>query len=464
MSLFLGSRSGSGREPNLGSGYSRDGRYSPPTDYTRSRHSGLTSSTGDYTGSRYSRDGVMSPAGEYSGSRYTREAITSPTPYRRSQSYTASYRYLPQYTSRYSDHSPEDRTSTHTKHQPNKDDSRSSNLAPRLQESKSRSSVTVLNEGTIVIKRPSAAVDTSDEEDDEEPEEEKEKTPSPPPRDPLEVEEEELISKLQTAGFLMSLPEEDQAKRRLVEIRQMRENPELFKPENSRDWKFTMVFSELVKPSSARAEEEKILILRLGSRGISDVEQTDVQVRLQEIWRDRTEEVERGVSRLEEEYEHLLTESSTEISELEGSIRGKQATILKLQEELLILSIRKDKVAQDMEKVTSAHQTKLEELKTEISGLEKRSSEYSVVIRKKDGESSLPEDERSEIESELECPVCLEISRPPIYQCGEGHIICSSCKPLLKTCCMCESKYSDPPIRCRFAEKLAAKYFREDGD
>ena len=58
----------------------------------------------------------------------------------------------------------------------------------------------------------------------------------------------------------------------------------------------------------------------------------------------------------------------------------------------------------------------------------------------------------------------LEISRPPIYQCGEGHIVCSTCKPLLKTCCLCESKYSEPPIRCRFAEKLAAKYFKEDGD
>jgi hypothetical protein len=53
-----------------------------------------------------------------------------------------------------------------------------------------------------------------------------------------------------------------------------------------------------------------------------------------------------------------------------------------------------------------------------------------------------------------------EISRPPIYQCGEGHIICSSCKPLLRSCCICETRYADPPIRCRFAEKLAAKYFR----
>ena len=194
LSLFQGSSSGSGREPTLGSGYSRDSRYSPPTEYTRSRYSGLTSSTGDYTGSRYSRDEVTSPVGDYSGSRYSREAVTSPTPYRRSQSYGGSYRYLPQYTSRYTD--PEERsststststsTTTHTKHEQTRDDSRSSNPGSRLQESKSRSSVTVLNEGTIVIKRPSAAVDTSDDDDEEE-EEEKEKTPPPPPRDPLEV-------------------------------------------------------------------------------------------------------------------------------------------------------------------------------------------------------------------------------------------------------------------------------------
>ena len=54
------------------------------------------------------------------------------------------------------------------------------------------------------------------------------------------------------------------------------------------------------------------------------------------------------------------------------------------------------------------HQEKLKELQDEIVGLETRSSEYSVVTKKsKEGESSLPEDERSEIESELECPVCL---------------------------------------------------------
>lgn len=68
-------------------------------------------------------------------------------------------------------------------------------------------------------------------------------------------------------------------------------------------------------------------------------------------------------------------------------------------------------------------------------------------------------DELREIERELECPVCMDIARPPIYQCEEGHIICANCKPLLTECPHnCGKKYSEPAIRCRFAEKLAEKY------
>jgi|ERR1711974_596808 len=54
-----------------------------------------------------------------------------------------------------------------------------------------------------------------------------------PDRDPLDVEEEALQEKLQTAGFLLSMPEEEHIRKRLLEIKQMRENPELFRPENT---------------------------------------------------------------------------------------------------------------------------------------------------------------------------------------------------------------------------------------
>ena len=70
-------------------------------------------------------------------------------------------------------------------------------------------------------------------------------------------------------------------------------------------------------------------------------------------------------------------------------------------------------------------------------------------------QTTIADDELRELEKELECPVCMDISRPPIYQCEEGHILCSACKPLLTQCPSCAKEYSNPVIRCRFAEKLS---------
>ena len=41
------------------------------------------------------------------------------------------------------------------------------------------------------------------------------------------------------------------------------------------------------------------------------------------------------------------------------------------------------------------------------------------------------------LESELECPICFELSRPPVYQCPEGHIICGNCRPRVSRCPVC---------------------------
>ncbi len=101
-----------------------------------------------------------------------------------------------------------------------------------------KAQVTVLNEGAIIIKRQNQAPpDTSDEEEEEEETQQELKEPEepePPPRDPLEVEEEALNEKLQTAGFFLSMPEEEQIKKRLLEIKQIRENPDWFNPENTK--------------------------------------------------------------------------------------------------------------------------------------------------------------------------------------------------------------------------------------
>ena len=283
MSLFLGSRSGSSSTGAYSSSSSRASAYSRDSDSTvtsrYSRDSDLSSrqSRDSDLSSRYSRVSDVShysPSAAYSSSRYSgSSSITSPPTVRSSQSYSSYSRFLP--TSRWTE--PTDDENDYRTHDQNDQNSRGRRQGATEIEQQTQSQdvrqnktkkgqISVLNEGTIIIRRQGAAVDTSDEESDAEedidiPPEVVEEKPEPPPRDPLDVEEEALTEKLQTAGFLMSMPEEEQIKKRLLEIKQMRDNPEMFKPENTRNFKFSQVSSEVAKPSTAKEEEEKILLL-----------------------------------------------------------------------------------------------------------------------------------------------------------------------------------------------------------
>ncbi|KAL5552286.1 hypothetical protein UlMin_002462 [Ulmus minor] len=54
----------------------------------------------------------------------------------------------------------------------------------------------------------------------------------------------------------------------------------------------------------------------------------------------------------------------------------------------------------------------------------------------------------------LECSVCANSMYPPIYQCLNGHTLCSTCKPRAKNKCpTCEQELGD--IRCLALEKVA---------
>eukprot|EP00916_Digyalum_oweni_P001428 GHVL01002783.1.p1 GENE.GHVL01002783.1~~GHVL01002783.1.p1 ORF type:complete len:299 (+),score=9.37 GHVL01002783.1:2199-3095(+) len=53
----------------------------------------------------------------------------------------------------------------------------------------------------------------------------------------------------------------------------------------------------------------------------------------------------------------------------------------------------------------------------------------------------------------LACPVCFELMSVPIFQCKEGHTICSQCKGQLKSCPSCRSP--DIDIRCRVLETMS---------
>ena len=58
-----------------------------------------------------------------------------------------------------------------------------------------------------------------------------------------------------------------------------------------------------------------------------------------------------------------------------------------------------------------------------------------------------------EKESDLECPVCLEIPAGHIFSCVQQHLVCSQCRPKVFQCPQCRKRYPPTPIRHRYAEK-----------
>ena len=54
---------------------------------------------------------------------------------------------------------------------------------------------------------------------------------------------------------------------------------------------------------------------------------------------------------------------------------------------------------------------------------------------------TLVEGQISEMEEELECPVCFEVSYTAlIFKCPEDHLICGTCRQLLSVCPICRTK------------------------
>ena len=58
----------------------------------------------------------------------------------------------------------------------------------------------------------------------------------------------------------------------------------------------------------------------------------------------------------------------------------------------------------------------------------------------------------------LECPVCLETPKAgPLYQCENGHILCSGCNGKVQQCPECRVNLPNVRMRNLFAEKQLEK-------
>merc|ERR1712013_450742 len=129
-----------------------------------------------------------------------------------------------------------------------------------------------------------------------------------------------------------------------------------------------------------------------------------------------------GMLRLQVELELLheevlpqrdLTKENTieRVEELEQTVDNLQDTIEKME-------AKSDNLQATIEKMEAKSATQTNELKKMIQDL------TLAVSNKSRTEQSQP---RPSLE--VECPVCMEVAKPPmrLKQCGQGHIICDTC-------------------------------------
>ena len=72
-----------------------------------------------------------------------------------------------------------------------------------------------------------------------------------------------------------------------------------------------------------------------------------------------------------------------------------------------------------------------------------------------DGMMAILEKQIKEMEEELECPVCFEVSKAaPIFKCSDDHLICKECRPKVAECPQCRVVFNETTYtRFRGAEK-----------
>ncbi len=61
-------------------------------------------------------------------------------------------------------------------------------------------------------------------------------------------------------------------------------------------------------------------------------------------------------------------------------------------------------------------------------------------------------------QQQLECPVCLEVKRDcQIFQCANGHLICSDCHGRVAQCPVCRVALASPGLRNLIAEQATKR-------
>merc|ERR1712037_611365 len=151
-----------------------------------------------------------------------------------------------------------------------------------------------------------------------------------------------------------------------------------------------------------------------------------------------------------------------QVAQLEAEMKNLRDELVRMQDkrdQLMKDVEEKDEILKESLKKKKQLEKEIGSLQARIDDLAREEANRSDTADKANIEAQrflLNIDKKIEAkESDLECPVCMEVSTAPIFSCDEQHIICSDCRPKVSICPECREPYPDKPRRHRYAEKAA---------
>lgn len=168
-------------------------------------------------------------------------------------------------------------------------------------------------------------------------------------------------------------------------------------------------------------------------------------------------------------YETAELEASNQILKKEEEIKAQERKLEEVHKLLLASKKEKHSIAGKRDTAYLNISNKRKELANVQSNLNKIGDEVEELLVVKGERLSRRSEELeqnnlamkellnatiSKKESLLECPVCYQVSSPPIYKCTKEHLICSKCLPKMKNKCpTCRSGFARDVSIFRLAEE-----------
>ena len=131
------------------------------------------------------------------------------------------------------------------------------------------------------------------------------------------------------------------------------------------------------------------------------------------------------------------------VEELDKEFEDKMAALVKEKQEKRAEIAEKVKVKQERQvqvdqetlaKLEKEHKAEREELMEEMWGQAEEGEEEKDNKQAASNHHNQPNSAPPPPPPAPDCPICFESMTPPIriFQCGNGHLVCGSCKPKLQ--------------------------------